>query len=93
MTPYIGFTLHWIDNKWVLRNRCLGTKYVPEEHTGQQLEYSLSEILTDWKLDETKMAAITTDYKLLHRKSLQGEAMAQHDMLWPQFTPGNHHNH
>ena len=61
MTPYIGFTLHWIDNQWVLQNRCLGTKYVPEEHTGMQLAQCLNEILSDWKLDETKMAAITTD--------------------------------
>ena len=61
MTPYIGFTLHWIDNEWVLQNRCLGMKYVPEEHTGLQLACCLDEILTDWRLDEKKMAAITTD--------------------------------
>ena len=33
MTPYLGFTLHWIDDQWNLQNRCLGTKYVPEAHT------------------------------------------------------------
>ena len=61
MTPYIGFTLRWINDQWVLQNRCLGTKYVPEEHTGMQLAQCLNEILSDWKLDERKMAAITTD--------------------------------
>ena len=33
MMPYIGFTLHWIDDQWNLQNRCQGTKYVPEAHT------------------------------------------------------------
>ena len=28
MTPYVGFTLHWIDDKWNLKTRCLGTKFV-----------------------------------------------------------------
>ena len=61
MIPYIGFTLHWIDNEWVLRNRTLGTQYVPEEHTAVQLTNCIDDMLSDWKLDHAKMVAITTD--------------------------------
>ena len=37
LIPYIGFILHWIDHEWVLQNRTVGTKYVPDEHTAEQL--------------------------------------------------------
>ena len=58
MTAYIGFILNWIDNEWVLQNRCLGAKYVLKY---VQLVHCLDEILSDWRLNKTKMAAITTD--------------------------------
>ena len=61
MIPYIGFTLHWIDNEWVLRNHTLGTQYVPEDHTAEQLANCIDDMLSDWKLDDAKMVAITTD--------------------------------
>ena len=61
MTPYLGFTLHWIDDQWNLQNRCLGTKYVPEVQTAEELAHCLDDILTHWGLDPAKMAAITKD--------------------------------
>lgn len=36
--PYICFTVHYIDLKWVLQSHCLQTHYIPEDHTGQQLQ-------------------------------------------------------
>ena len=36
-------------------------KYVPEEHTAVQLSSFIDEILVDWGLDKTKVAAMTTD--------------------------------
>ncbi|CAB4034362.1 zinc finger BED domain-containing 1-like [Paramuricea clavata] len=61
MTPYIGFTLHWIDDEWNLKNRCLGMKYVPEDHTAEELGSCLDDILTYWGLDPAKMTVLTTD--------------------------------
>ena len=60
MIPYIGFTFHLIDNEWVLRNRTLGTKNVLEQHTAEQLANCI-DMLSDWKLDDAKLVAITTD--------------------------------
>ena len=33
MTPYMGFTVHFIDNSWDLQQVNLGTRFVPEDHT------------------------------------------------------------
>ena len=69
-----------------MRNRCLGTKYVPEEHTGLQLACCLEEILTDWRLDEKKMAAITTDNGANIVKACR-------DKQWPNMTCFGHNLH
>lgn len=61
LTPYMGFTLHWIDSEWKLRSRNLGTKFVPEDHTAKQLTETLNDMLTHWKLSASKQIAITTD--------------------------------
>lgn len=61
MTPYLGFTLHWIDKQWKLISRSLGTTFVPEDHTAKELGDCLDDVLKHWSLDSKKMTAITTD--------------------------------
>ena len=61
LTPYMGQTLHWIDSEWNLQCRHLGTEFVPENHTAQQLAESMNDMLVQWKLNADKQVAITTD--------------------------------
>ncbi len=37
MTPYMEFTLHWIDSEWKLHSQNLGMKFVPDNHTAKHL--------------------------------------------------------
>ena len=61
LLPYMGYTIHWIDSDWNLKSRNLGTRHVTENHTADNLAESMNDILSYWKLDETKQVAITTD--------------------------------
>ncbi|XP_055051262.1 E3 SUMO-protein ligase ZBED1-like [Misgurnus anguillicaudatus] len=59
--PYISLTIHFIDNEWGLKTRCLETAYFPEDHTGEVIAEGLKEALLSWGLIEDKMVCITTD--------------------------------
>ena len=59
--PYITFTVHYVNSTWQLRSYCLGTTYLAEDHTGENIKESLLEILSEWNLSATKLVAITTD--------------------------------
>ena len=61
LIPYMGYTIHWIDSDWNLNTRNLGTRYIPENHTTDNLAESMHDILLHWKLHESKQVAITTD--------------------------------
>ena len=61
LIPYMGYTIHWIHSDWNLNTRNLGTRYVPENHTANNIAESMHDILSYWKLDESKQVAITTD--------------------------------
>ncbi|XP_072043493.1 E3 SUMO-protein ligase ZBED1-like [Amphiura filiformis] len=61
MTPYIGYTVHWVDEAWRLRSRSLGTRYVPEDHTAANLSVCMTDLLDHWGLDVDKQVAMTTD--------------------------------
>lgn len=61
LTPYMGFTLHWVDAEWKLQSRNLGTKFVPDDHTAEQLTETMNDMLGHWKLSASKQIAITTD--------------------------------
>ena len=59
--PYMCLTVHYIDSKWVLQSHCLQAHYIPEDHTGQQLQDALGISLDEWYLDPKKLVSITTD--------------------------------
>ena len=54
--PYICLTVHYIDSKWVLQSHCLQAYYIPEDHTGQQLQDALGISLDEWYLDPKKVS-------------------------------------
>ena len=37
LKPYLSFTMHYIDEEWKLRSRCLQTSFLPEDHTGNNI--------------------------------------------------------
>lgn len=59
--PYLCFTIHYVDTQWNLQTHCLQAHYLPEDHTGVQLQDALSVTLEQWDLNESKLTAITTD--------------------------------
>ena len=59
--PYLSLTVHYIDTEWNLQSHCLQANYMPEDHTGEQLQDALSISFDEWNLDSSKLVAITTD--------------------------------
>ena len=59
--PYLSFTVHYVDTNWDLQTHCLRAHYIPEDHTGVQLQDALSVTLEQWNLEHRKLTAITTD--------------------------------
>ncbi len=86
LTPYMGYTLHWIDLEWNLQCRTLGTKSVPENHTAEQLGKTMNDILTHWKLDAAKQIAITTDNDANIKKAYK-------DIEWTNIPCFGHNLH
>ena len=41
LVPYVGYTIHWTDSDWNLKTRHLGTRYMPEDHTANNLTNNL----------------------------------------------------
>lgn len=61
MDPFLSLTLHYIDDDWKLRQRCLETAYFPADHTADMIAQGLKDMLSEWDLAEEKLSAITTD--------------------------------
>ena len=59
--PYMGYTVHYIDEEWNLQTQTLGTKYVPDNHTGDVIASAMTNTLDEWGLDPKKQVCITTD--------------------------------
>ena len=59
--PYLSFTVHFIDDDWMLQSFCLDTVPLFEDHTGQNIAEAIDDILENWGLSKEKLVAITTD--------------------------------
>ncbi|KAK6296098.1 hypothetical protein J4Q44_G00338110 [Coregonus suidteri] len=59
--PYQSLTVHFIDEDFNLRARCLQTTYFPDDHTGENIAAGLREGLVSWDLHEENHVCITTD--------------------------------
>lgn len=69
--PYMSLTVHFINNDWVLRSRCLQTSYFPEDHTGVMIAIALKEALQSWELREDMLICVTTDNATNNISALQ----------------------
>ena len=63
MVPYLSYTIHFIDNDWELKSRCLQTVFIPQDHTADHLAEALETTLAleSWNLKQQQQVAITTD--------------------------------
>lgn len=61
MEPYLSMTVHFIDDDFELKSRCLQTSYFPQDHTGENIVSSLKEASAAWGLCEERQVTITTD--------------------------------
>ncbi|XP_061918596.1 E3 SUMO-protein ligase ZBED1-like [Entelurus aequoreus] len=59
--PYLSLTLHYINDDFELKSRCLQTAYFPMDHTGENIALGLRECLASWGLKEEDQTCITTD--------------------------------
>ena len=58
--PFLSYTVHYISPDWELKNMCLCTHYIVEDHTGENLKVSFLENFEEWNLTDHQVA-ITTD--------------------------------
>ena len=61
MEPYLSYTLHYVSQDWEIKNHCLETLYLPQDHTGINIADALESILESWSLNSEKQVCITTD--------------------------------
>ena len=59
--PFMSFTVHFIDEDWILRSYCLDTIPSYEDHTGENIAGALQDVLENWQLSSEKLVATTTD--------------------------------
>ena len=38
MKPYLSYTIHYVTTSWELKSYCLQARYMPEDHTGMNLQ-------------------------------------------------------
>ena len=78
--PYLSYTIHYINDEWELKTKCLQTLYFPTDHTGQNIADGLKDILSQWGLYASKQVCITTD-----NGSNFISAIRSH-LAWPYLT-------
>ena len=59
--PYLSLTVHFVNDNFELKSRCLQTAYFPTDHTGENIALGLRECLSSWDLKEEDQTCITTD--------------------------------
>ncbi|KAL6469047.1 hypothetical protein MHYP_G00225710 [Metynnis hypsauchen] len=59
--PYQSLTVHFINEHFELKSRCLQTSYFPLDHTGENIVNGLKDALANWGLNDEGQVCITTD--------------------------------
>jgi len=60
-SPFMSFTVHFIDPKWHLQSLCLDTVAIFQDHTGKNIAEAFQDVLANWGLDISHVVATTTD--------------------------------
>ena len=61
LTPYMSFTLHFINEDWELNSFALAAHFLPEDHIADCLVDALEETMSEWKLTPNNLVCLTTD--------------------------------
>jgi hypothetical protein len=48
--PFLGITVHWISNEWILCSSTLDFSLLPGSHSGENLAKKFIEILSDFNI-------------------------------------------
>lgn len=59
--PYIGITVHYIDNDWTLQTFCLICTSLDVDHTSYNIRDIIESTLEDWDILLSKISGATTD--------------------------------
>ncbi|KAF9424301.1 hypothetical protein HW555_000440 [Spodoptera exigua] len=60
MLSFLSFTVHWLDNNFVLQHGMLKIKSFSEQHTAHNIQCALEEIAESWNISD-KIHVIVTD--------------------------------
>uniref|UniRef100_A0A1X7VXR6 DUF659 domain-containing protein n=1 Tax=Amphimedon queenslandica TaxID=400682 RepID=A0A1X7VXR6_AMPQE len=61
MEPSISLTVHFINEEWEHKSRCLQTMFKREDHTGSNISEALTQAMQQWELNNSSLVCITTD--------------------------------
>ena len=84
--PYISFTIHYIDDSWKLRSKCLQTLFMPQDHTGLNIASVLRETVKSWKQTEEQLVCLTSD-------SGSNVVKAADELEWTRLSCFGHNLH
>jgi len=57
----VPYLINYVNTNWDLQTHFLQAHYMPEDHSGVQLQDALNITLEQWNLHQWKLTAITTD--------------------------------
>ena len=59
--PYMSYTMHFVNEEWKLRTRCLQAQFLPDDHTGENLAEAIEEMLAGWDLNAKNQVCLPKD--------------------------------
>jgi hypothetical protein len=57
---FFGFTIHYMDDKWVMQEGLIAFKFLEEEHDGASLAKSMVDVLEDLQIAD-RLLGVTAD--------------------------------
>ena len=60
-SPFMSFTIHFIDSDWCLQSLCLDTVPLYNDHTGQNIAEAFQDVLANWNISMSRITSSTTD--------------------------------
>ncbi|XP_078438608.1 putative transcriptional regulator tpeD [Wolffia australiana] len=68
-TGLLGITVHWVDDKWVYRERVLAIREIVDMHDGENMAAIVLQVLDEFGL-RPKVYAVTTDNAAANKRML-----------------------
>ena len=86
LTPYLGYTIHFINEDWKLESIALSCSFMPEDHTAVNIADAMVETLTEWNLSSDKQVCLTSD-------SAANVVAAARSLEWNRLSCFGHNLH